>query len=59
MPGCRSKSRGMLADRIAAIRKTTLSALRIMRRIVGSIVLRAIEADGRRQRASFVAVQTI
>ena len=31
----------------------------LMHRIVGSIVLRAIEADGRRQRASFVAVQTI
>lgn len=54
-----AESRGMLADRVAAIRKTTLYAPRLVRRLVGSIVLRAIEADGMRLSASFAAFQTM
>jgi len=54
-----AESRAMLADRIAAMRKTTLYAPRLVRRIVGSIVLRAIEADGMRLSASFALFQTM
>jgi salicylate 5-hydroxylase small subunit len=54
-----AESRGMLADRVAALRKTTLYAPRIVRRLVGSIVLRAIEPDGMRLSASFAAFQTM
>jgi salicylate 5-hydroxylase small subunit len=54
-----AESRGMLADRVAALRKTTLYAPRLVRRLVGSIVLRAIDADGMRLSASFVLFQTM
>ena len=54
-----AESRSMLADRIAAIRKTTLYAPRLVRRLVGSIVLRAIEPDGLRLAASFALFQTM
>ena len=54
-----AESRGMLADRIAAIRKTTLYAPRLVRRLVGSIVLRAVEPDGMRLSASFAVFQTM
>jgi 3-phenylpropionate/cinnamic acid dioxygenase small subunit len=54
-----AESRGMLVDRVAAIRKTTLYAPRLVRRLVGSIVLRAVEADGMRLSASFVLLQTM
>ena len=54
-----AESRGMLADRVAAIRKTTLYAPRFVRRIVSGIVLQAIEADGMRLSASFATFQTM
>jgi salicylate 5-hydroxylase small subunit len=54
-----AESRGMLADRIAAIRKTTLYAPRLMRRLVSGIVLRAIAPDGMRLSASFAVFQTM
>lgn len=54
-----AESRGMLADRVAAIRKTTLYAPRIVQRLVSGIVLRAIEPDGMRLAASFAAFQTM
>ena len=41
-----AESRGMLVDRVAALRKTTLYAPRVVRRLVGSIVLRAAATDG-------------
>jgi salicylate 5-hydroxylase small subunit len=54
-----AESRGMLTDRIAAIRKTTLYAPRLVRRLVSSIVLRAIGSDGMRLSASFALFQTM
>ena len=54
-----AESRAMLADRVAALRKTTLYAPRLVRRLVGSIVLRAVEADGMRLSASFALFQTM
>lgn len=54
-----AESRGMLTDRVAALRKTTLYAPRFVRRLVGSIVLRAIEADSMRLSASFALFQTM
>jgi salicylate 5-hydroxylase small subunit len=54
-----AESRGMLADRVAAIRKTTLYAPRLVRRLAGSIVLRAIDSHGMRLSASFALFQTM
>jgi 3-phenylpropionate/cinnamic acid dioxygenase small subunit len=54
-----AESRGMLADRVAAIRKTTLYAPRIVQRLVSGIVLRAIEPGGMRLAASFATFQTM
>jgi salicylate 5-hydroxylase small subunit len=54
-----AESRGMLADRVAAIRKTTLYAPRLVRRLVSSIVLRAIDSDGMRLSANFALFQTM
>jgi salicylate 5-hydroxylase small subunit len=54
-----AESRGMLADRIAAIRKTTLYAPRLVRRLVSSITLRAIASEGMRLSASFAVFQTM
>ena len=54
-----AESRGMLADRVAAIRKTTLYAPRIVQRLVSGIVLSAIKPDGMRLSASFAAFQTM
>ena len=54
-----AESRGMLADRVAAIRKTTLYAPRIVRRIVSGIVLRATGPEGMRLSASFATFQTM
>jgi salicylate 5-hydroxylase small subunit len=54
-----AESRGMLADRVAAIRKTTLYAPRIIQRLVSSIMLRAVEPDGMRLSASFTTFQTM
>jgi 3-phenylpropionate/cinnamic acid dioxygenase small subunit len=53
------ESRGMLADRVAAIRKTTLYAPRIVRRLTGSILLRSIDPDGCRLSSSFASFQTM
>ena len=49
----------MLADRVAAMRKTMLYAPRIVRNLTSGIVLRAIEADGMRLSASFAVFQTL
>jgi 3-phenylpropionate/cinnamic acid dioxygenase small subunit len=54
-----AESRGMLADRVAAIRKTILYAPRLVRRLTGSIVLRATAPDGMRLSASFAMFQTL
>jgi salicylate 5-hydroxylase small subunit len=54
-----AESRAMLVDRVAAIRKTTLYAPRLVRRMVSSIILRGIEADGMRLSASFALFQTM
>lgn len=54
-----AESRGMLADRVAAIRKTTLYAPRLTRRLMSSIVLRSIDAQGMRLSASFAVFQTM
>jgi salicylate 5-hydroxylase small subunit len=54
-----AESRGMLADRVAAIRKTTLYAPRIVQRLVSGIVLRAVEPEGMRLSASFATFQTM
>ncbi len=54
-----AESRAMLVDRVTAIRKTMLYAPRIVRRLVGSVVLRAIAPDGMRLSASFASFQTM
>jgi salicylate 5-hydroxylase small subunit len=54
-----AESRAMLVDRVAALRKTTLYAPRLVRRLVGSVVLRAIEPEGMRLAASFALFQTM
>jgi salicylate 5-hydroxylase small subunit len=54
-----AESRGMLADRVAAIRKTMLYAPRLMRNLTSGIVLRSIDAEGMRLSASFAAFQTM
>ncbi|HML11515.1 MAG TPA: aromatic-ring-hydroxylating dioxygenase subunit beta [Stellaceae bacterium] len=54
-----AESRGMLIDRVAAIRKTTFYAPRIVQRLVSGVVLRAIGPDGMRLTASFAAFQTM
>jgi 3-phenylpropionate/cinnamic acid dioxygenase small subunit len=54
-----AESRGMLVDRIAAIRNTTLYAPRIVQRLVSSIVLRAIGSEDMRLSASFAVFQTM
>jgi salicylate 5-hydroxylase small subunit len=54
-----AESRGMLADRVAAIRKTMLYAPRLMRNLTSGIVLRSIDAEGLRLSASFAAFQTM
>lgn len=54
-----AESRAMLADRVAAMRKTMLYAPRIMRNMTTGIVLRASAADGMRLSASFAVFQTL
>jgi salicylate 5-hydroxylase small subunit len=54
-----AESRAMLADRVAALRTTTLYAPRAVRRLVGSIVLRAVEAHEMQLSASFALFQTM
>jgi 3-phenylpropionate/cinnamic acid dioxygenase small subunit len=54
-----AESRSMLADRVAALRKTMLYAPRLTRNLTAGIVLRAIEPDGMRLSASFAVFQTM
>jgi 3-phenylpropionate/cinnamic acid dioxygenase small subunit len=54
-----AESRAMLIDRVAALRKTTLYAPRLVRNLTAGIVLRAVEADGMRLSASFASFQTM
>jgi 3-phenylpropionate/cinnamic acid dioxygenase small subunit len=54
-----AESRAMLADRVAAMRKTMLYAPRIVRNLTSGIVLRSIDADGMRLSASFAVFQTL
>ncbi|HTQ34978.1 MAG TPA: aromatic-ring-hydroxylating dioxygenase subunit beta [Stellaceae bacterium] len=54
-----AESRAMLVDRVAALRKTTLFAPRLVRRLVSSIVLRAAASNGMRLTASFALFQTM
>ncbi len=53
------ESRGMLVDRVVAIRETALYAPRIVRHFVSNIRLRAIGSDGLRLTASFALCQTM
>ena len=54
-----AESRAMLADRVAAIRKTMLYAPRIVRNLTAGIRLRSIDPDGMRLSASFAVFQTL
>jgi 3-phenylpropionate/cinnamic acid dioxygenase small subunit len=54
-----AESRAMLADRVAALRNTTLYAPRIMRNLTSGIMLRQIAADGMRLSASYAVFQTM
>lgn len=54
-----AESRAMLADRVTALRRTMVFAPRLVRRLVGSVVLRAVAADGMRLSASFAVLQTM
>ena len=54
-----AESRGMLADRVAALRNTVLYAPRLVRNLTTGIVLRSIDADGMRLSASFAVFQTM
>jgi 3-phenylpropionate/cinnamic acid dioxygenase small subunit len=53
------ESRGMLMDRVVAIRETALYAPRTVRHLTGNIRLRDIGADGWRLTASFALFQTM
>jgi 3-phenylpropionate/cinnamic acid dioxygenase small subunit len=54
-----AESRAMLVDRVAALRKTTLYAPRLVRNLTTGIVLQSIDADGMRLAASFAVFQTM
>jgi 3-phenylpropionate/cinnamic acid dioxygenase small subunit len=54
-----AESRAMLADRVAALRKTTLYAPRLVRNLTSGVMLHAIEPDGLRLSASFAVMQTM
>ena len=54
-----AESRGMLTDRVVALRKTILYAPRIVRNLTAGIVLRSIDPDGMRLSASFAVLQTL
>jgi 3-phenylpropionate/cinnamic acid dioxygenase small subunit len=54
-----AESRGMLVDRVAALRNTMLYAPRLVRNLTAGIVLRSIDADGMCLSASFAAFQTM
>jgi anthranilate 1,2-dioxygenase small subunit len=53
------ESRGMLEDRVVAIRETALFVPRTVRHLVGNIRLREISGDGLRLTASFALFQTM
>ncbi len=53
------ESRGMLIDRVVAIRETALFVPRTVRHLTGNIRLREIGADGLRLTASFALFQTM
>jgi 3-phenylpropionate/cinnamic acid dioxygenase small subunit len=53
------ESRGMLADRVVAIRETALYVPRTVRHLTGNIRLREIGPDGWRLTASFALFQTM
>jgi salicylate 5-hydroxylase small subunit len=53
------ESRAMLADRVAAIRETTLYAPRIIRRVMGAPSLLAVEAGEMRLAQSFALFETM
>ena len=53
------ESRGMLADRVTAVRETALYVPRLVRHLVGSIRLREIAPDGFGLTASFALLQTM
>ena len=53
------ESRGMLEDRVVALRQTALFAPRVMRRITSGITLRSIDDDGMRLTCSFLLLQSM
>jgi salicylate 5-hydroxylase small subunit len=53
------ESRAMLADRVVALRGTTLYAPRIMRRVMGAPALTAIEPGGMWLQQSFALFETM
>jgi len=53
------ESRGMLIDRVTAIRETALYVPRMLRHLVSNIRLRGVDADGMRLTASFALLQTM
>jgi len=53
------ESRGMLKDRVVALRETALFAPRVMRHMVGDLRLRSLDADGMRLTANFALFQTM
>lgn len=53
------ESRAMLADRVVALRDTTLYAPRTMRRVMGAPVLTAIDPGEMRLRQSFAVFETL
>jgi 3-phenylpropionate/cinnamic acid dioxygenase small subunit len=54
-----AESRAMLVDRVVALKETMFFAPRIIRRLTGTVCLRAIEPDGMRLAASFALFQTM
>jgi 3-phenylpropionate/cinnamic acid dioxygenase small subunit len=53
------ESRGMLMDRVVALRETALFAPRIARRITSGVCLRAVASDAMYLTASFAVFQTM
>jgi len=53
------ESRGMLADRVVAVRETALYAPRIVRRMTSAVCVRAIGEDGLHLTANFALFQTM
>jgi len=53
------ESRAMLRDRVTALRETALYAPRIMRHLVSSLRIRAVEPDGLRATANFLLIQSL